>query len=76
VQGVGFRNYVANVADSMAISGEVWNTRDGAVEGRAQGDRLADFVAMLEKGPGYVERVASSEAATGEYEGFRITRTR
>lgn len=76
VQGVGFRNYVASIADSFGIVGEVWNTRDGAVEGRAQGTRLEMFVSMLERGPGAVDEVVSSETVAGDYDDFRITQTR
>lgn len=76
VQGVGFRNYVASIADSFGIVGEVWNTRDGAVEGRAQGSRLEMFVSMLEGGPGVVNDVVSSETVVGDYSSFRITTTR
>lgn len=76
VQGVGFRNYVASLADTFAICGEVWNTRDGAVEGRAQGERLGTFVSMLERGPGHVDEVVSTETTVGDYEGFRISQTR
>jgi acylphosphatase len=76
VQGVGYRNYVASIADSFGIVGEVWNTRDGAVEGRAQGTRLEMFVSMLERGPGAVDEVVSSETVAGDYDDFRITQTR
>jgi acylphosphatase len=76
VQGVGFRDYVASIADSFGIIGEVWNTRDGAVEGRAQGVRLEMFVSMLERGPGLVDEVVSSETIAGDYDGFRISHTR
>ncbi len=76
VQGVGFRNYVVSIADSFGIVGEVWNTREGAVEGRAQGQRLAMFVSLLEKGPGSIDDVASSDTVDGDYKDFRITPTR
>ncbi len=65
-----------SVADSFGIVGEVWNTRDGAVEGRAQGDRLGMFLSLLEKGPGSIEEVASSDTVAGGYSDFRITPTR
>jgi acylphosphatase len=76
VQGVGFRNYVLSIADSFGLVGEVWNTRDGAVEGRVQGSNLGMFVSLLEKGPGIVDDVVSSDTVDGEYEDFRITHTR
>jgi acylphosphatase len=76
VQGVGYRNYVVSIADSFGIVGEVWNTRDGAVEGRAQGDRLGMFLSLLEKGPGVVDDVSTSDTVAGDYGNFRITQTR
>lgn len=76
VHGVGFRNYVLSIADSFGLVGEVWNTRDGAVEGRAQGSKLGMFISLLEKGPGCVKEVVSSDTITGDYKDFRITQTR
>jgi acylphosphatase len=76
VQGVGFRAYVARIAESLGMHGEVWNTRDGAVEGHAQGTRTEVFIAMLSKGPGWVDGVASTPAEARDYSNFSITETR
>jgi acylphosphatase len=76
VHGVGFRNYVASLADSLELHGEVWNTRDGAVEGVAEGERLDYLLALLEKGPGRVDSVKSWPIEPSGLEGFRIGQTR
>ena len=39
VQGVGFRAYVSDLARGLDLAGEVWNTRQGNVEGFVQGDQ-------------------------------------
>jgi acylphosphatase len=53
VQGVGFRWYVLNHAQSLGIRGWVANTSDGSVEvvGLATSATLDEFDALLEKGP-------------------------
>jgi acylphosphatase len=76
VTGVGYRNFVQQTAASLGLTGEVWNTRDQAVEGVAQGDRVDHLVSMLYKGPGYVESVVTSDAAVRDLEDFRIGPTR
>jgi len=61
VQGVGFRAHVLREATLRGLAGEVWNRRDGAVEGFAQcesSDLLEDFFAALRRGPGRVDEVA------------------
>jgi len=76
VHGVGFRNYVASIADSLGLHGEVWNTRDGAVEGVAEGERLDYFVSLLDKGPGRVDSVESWPRQPSGAKDFRIGQTR
>jgi acylphosphatase len=76
VQGVGFRQFVLSTADSLDLTGEVWNTRDDAVEGIVQGERIDHFVSMLHKGPGFVESVVTSETGLREFAGFIIGPTR
>lgn len=60
VQGVGFRAFVRRLAEDLEVGGEVWNRRDGAVEGVAFGSDpalLTDFCDRLRNGPGRVESV-------------------
>jgi acylphosphatase len=53
VQGVGFRWFVLNNAQSLGIRGWVANMDDGSVEvvGQASEDTLATFATILAKGP-------------------------
>jgi acylphosphatase len=60
VQGVGFRAHVKWVANRLNVKGEVWNTRDGAVEVIAQHwdqEQLDKFIQQLHEGPGSVANV-------------------
>ena len=67
VQGVGFRNYVENVAEKIGVSGFVRNLADGRVEVVASGseEQLAQLRAALERGPRFssVESVVEEAAA-------------
>jgi acylphosphatase len=79
VQGVGFRAFVADQAQSMDIDGEVWNTRDGRVEVLAQHvteDSIRQFEVILWRGPGRVDNVARTQADSPVEPGFRIGPTR
>jgi acylphosphatase len=53
VQGVGFRNYVQDLADRLNLQGYVRNRRDGTVEVFAMGtsERLKKLRLALERGP-------------------------
>lgn len=53
VQGVGYRAFVAQVADRLGLVGTVGNTHDGTVEAALQGDRAALDAALdaLRTGP-------------------------
>ena len=53
VQGVGFRWFVRDWAQRLALRGWVRNREDGAVEAEAQGSpqALADFARQLRLGP-------------------------
>ncbi len=53
VQGVGFRYFVQNVAQSIGITGWVRNNPDGAVEVLASGsaEQLASLHSKLRAGP-------------------------
>jgi acylphosphatase len=76
VQGVGFRHFVREAAQNLDVRGEVWNTRDGAVEGRAQGENIEQFLPILDKGPGRVEGVVTEPTEPLEYSDFSISSTR
>jgi acylphosphatase len=57
VQGVGYRYFAQHAAQRLHLSGFVRNLRDGRVEAYAIGTskQLADFCAMLERGPSAAE---------------------
>ena len=79
VQGVGFRAFVRDLAEGLELRGEVWNTRDRAVEGQAFGPAglLEDFVLRLRSGPGRVDRVSTQPLPRAELaEGFHVGYTR
>lgn len=80
VQGVGFRSFVRRLAREMGLTGEVWNTRGGAVEAIVQSDdasKLEEFRNKLQFGPGWVERVVCTEFISArDYPDFEITVTR
>lgn len=79
VQGVGFRAFVASLAVEHDIKGEVWNTRDGAVEAILQSENqilLDEVVQRLHRGPGKVDRViANPESNADQARDFQITHT-
>ena len=80
VQGVGFRAFVSSLAGDYDVNGEVWNTRDGAVEAILQSSSQASLDLMVERlhrGPGRVDRVLVSPDANVEpISDFQITHTR
>ena len=53
VQGIGFRNFVVNIARELGLTGFVANIPDGSVEVLAQGELtvLKLFANHLRKGP-------------------------
>ena len=53
VQGVGYRAFVARVADRLGLSGWVKNLQDGTVEAILQGDkdRVEQGIELCRKGP-------------------------
>lgn len=53
VQGIGFREFVRNIAQELGLVGFVANLPDGSVEVLAQGDLgvLKVFVTHITKGP-------------------------
>lgn len=64
VQGVGFRLWLRNVADSLYLYGSCRQLSDGSCEAIVQGDRrmIKQFVIACKRGPAEanVERIESS----------------
>jgi acylphosphatase len=80
VQGVGFRMFVVERAQSLHLTGWVRNTYDGRVEVLAEGSRpeLEQLLEKLCQGPrsAFVTEVAKTwEHATGEFPGFNVRPT-
>jgi acylphosphatase len=79
VQGVGFRYFSQDSAESLGISGWVRNNFDRTVECEAQGEEadLELFTAKLREGPpmSVVKHVAVNEIllVDGGVHGFEIT---
>lgn len=76
VQGVGFRFFVQQKANSLGVSGWARNTADGRVEVYAAGspDRLDDLAAALHLGPRMadVRGVEEQDTAVENTYGFKI----
>jgi acylphosphatase len=74
VQGVGFRYFAEDVANSLGLSGWVRNNPDRTVECEAQGegDVLEDFCKELRKGPplSRVKDLLVSEVPLVDGQGF------
>lgn len=74
VQGVGFRYFVEQGANSIGLRGWVRNADDGSVEVYASGNaaQLSELEGLLWKGPRLAEvrGVEQSEAALEEHHGF------
>ncbi len=70
VQGVGFRYYTRQRAESYGLSGWVRNKYDGSVQIEAQGrsSDLERFVAEIKRGPsvGYVDDVQVKQIPVNE----------
>jgi acylphosphatase len=79
VQGVGYRYFTKDVADSLNIWGWVRNNPDGTVECEAQGEEedLKEFIEKLKKGPplSRVKNVVYNEipVVNEKYSDFEIT---
>ncbi|MFI5347774.1 MAG: acylphosphatase [Elusimicrobiota bacterium] len=76
VQGVGFRWYAKELADSLALTGWVRNREDGAVELEVEGSAvtLDDFVRRLRTGnpSARVDEIAVTLTAPRGGHGFEI----
>jgi acylphosphatase len=80
VQGVGFRAFVVRLAEQNGYAGEVWNCRNGDVEGVVLLDdssTLKAFESALKKGPGRVDSVVTAPTSADEnFDGFRVSFSR
>ena len=77
VQGVNFRYYTRQRAQSLGLTGWVRNLRDGRVEAVFEGERerVERMLEWCAHGPpaAHVEGVETHwEAPSGEFSGFRI----
>ena len=80
VQGVGFRYFVLEVAETLGVPGWVRNRWDETVEVTAEGSRadLEKLLEALERGPGaaYVSKVQKEWLpAKGEFRSFTVKGT-
>lgn len=82
VQGVGYRNFVMNIAMKHGIRGNVRNVSDGSVEIVAVGEENAlrqfeqDIKVSDRYGPQVmqVEKTEHGSSSDSEFRGFRIER--
>jgi len=78
VQGVGYRQYVADCAHRLGLHGSVQNMQDGSVYMIAEGSpaELKDFIRLAWAQGEPVIRVeelqVSEDGATGEFKGFWV----
>jgi acylphosphatase len=80
VQGVGFRFFVLDMAETLGVSGWVRNRWDETVEVTAEGPRLdlERLLQALERGPraAFVSQVQREWlSATGEFKSFMVKGT-
>jgi acylphosphatase len=80
VQGVGYRQFVFEVASMLQLKGWVRNRRDGSVEVLAEGSRdmLEKLLTALQRGPrmSYVTGLNPKWLpATGEFASFEVRMT-
>jgi acylphosphatase len=78
VQGVGFREYMRQEAESLGLTGWVRNRADGCVEALVQGapEAVEALAAWAHRGPpsARVDAVEAS-AAEGDYSTFEVRPT-
>lgn len=76
VQGVGYRYFVLQQAESLGVTGFARNRPDGTVEVVAEGrdDVLTDFERSLQEGPAFarVENLERAPIAPRGDSGFHI----
>jgi acylphosphatase len=79
VQGVFFRNFCKESADSLNLKGYVRNLESGEVEVYAEGDKesLAKLEALLKQGPPHAqirELKIEEKKWSGEFKDFKVIR--
>jgi len=78
VQGVGYRYFFNETANSLGLTGWVRNRRDGSVEAVVQGDALAveQIIAIAFRGPSMarVDDIDVSQVS-GEFSTFAVRDT-
>ena len=76
VQGVFFRAWTKEQADSLAVAGWVCNRSDGSVEAHLEGAEgaVGDLIDRLHRGPpaAKVDRVNISDAQEESASGFEV----
>ena len=76
VQGVGFRWFTLDTAESLGLTGWVKNLKDGSVEAEAQGteEALKEFVERLKTGnpAARVDEIVSLPSAVKNETTFRV----
>lgn len=76
VQGVGFRWFAKETADSLGLTGWVHNREDGTVEAEAQGTdaKLDEFIERLQTGntAARVDSLETKPAAVKHEAAFKI----
>lgn len=77
MQGVGYRAFVLERAESLGIEGCVWNYPGGGVGVVAQADEdsLDRFARELHHGPGRVDAVQREPWNGRQFDGFRVEPT-
>ncbi len=77
VQGVGFRWFTQQTAESLGVAGTVLNRADGTVEAELEGpsDAVSTMIEKLGQGPRWsqVDRVETSQTPVTGMSGFRVT---
>ena len=79
VQGVCFRMYAQEEAESVGVTGWIRNCPDGSVEVVVEGEEqeIGEFLAWCRHGPPHARVMGVREEslpATGEFASFDITR--
>lgn len=69
--------FAVEQARRLGVNGQVWNQADGSVAfiaSHASRERLSEFLASLETGPGEVEKIESQPSEEFKGGDFRIVR--
>ncbi|HEX3315251.1 MAG TPA: acylphosphatase [Gemmataceae bacterium] len=75
VQGVGFRQTTAEIAERFTVAGYVRNLPSGEVELLVQGDaaEVERFLTAIDRRmEGYIQSRTVTDTAAGDHDGFEI----